>query len=431
MSVVEVAPLSRNSGDHPPLSRAQASRMLERILERGTLRAAYQPIVDLATGETVAFEALARGPKGPMESPGALFDAAHSSGLLPHLEWACRQAALGGAIDARLGTTASLFVNVEPSIAGGTVPAAVEAVMRQAKNQLRVVLELTERDLTRRPAELLQLVRWARANWWGVALDDVGAHPASLALLPFVRPDVVKLDMRLIQEEHDDADRAVIKAVRQHCFRTGAVMLAEGIETEAHESVARSLGATLGQGWRFGAADELPARCHVTSPVRLLVRDEPDARATPYPFVEAGAIVGTAKQSELEHVSEMFLRQVGTDGAPVVLASFGHAGVFTPAMADRYEELAGACSFTGVAGVGLEPRPASAVRYSPLAAGDPLAEEWAITVVGPHTTMALAARGLRPPAEGTDPEVEVVVTADRELVLAAARALMGRVVPAS
>jgi EAL domain-containing protein (putative c-di-GMP-specific phosphodiesterase class I) len=417
--------------DAPPaLTAAQASRMLERILERGTLRAAYQPIVDLQTGETVGYEALARGPKGPLEAPAALFDAAHRSGLLPHLEWACRRAALEGAIGARLGTTASLFVNVEPSIAGGTMPHAVDVVMRQAQSQLRVVLELTERDLTRRPADLLRLVRWARAHWWGVALDDVGAHPASLALLPFVRPDVVKLDMRLIQEEHDDADRAVIKAVRQHCFRTGAVMLAEGIETEEHEAVARDLGATLGQGWRYGAAGELPAKCTVAAPVRLLVRDEPDDRATPFPLVEAGAIVGTARQSELEHISEMFLRQVGTDGAPVVLASFGHDGLFTPAMAARYEALAPLCSFTGVAGVGLAPVAGSPVRYSAFPAGDPLADEWAITVVGPHTTMALAAQGLEPPGYGTDPEVEVVVTGDRELVLAAARALMGRVVPA-
>ena len=33
----------------------------------------------------------------------------------------------------------------------------------------------------------------------GVALDDVGAAPPSLAVLPFVRPDLIKLDMRLLQ----------------------------------------------------------------------------------------------------------------------------------------------------------------------------------------------------------------------------------------
>nr|MDQ3342471.1 EAL domain-containing protein [Actinomycetota bacterium] len=44
--------------------------------------------------------------------------------------------------------------------------------------------------------------RWTarlREAGWGIALDDVGAEPASLALLPFVQPDVVKLDLRLVQ----------------------------------------------------------------------------------------------------------------------------------------------------------------------------------------------------------------------------------------
>ena len=417
MTVVETA----------TLRPAQASRLLERILERRTVRAAYQPIVDLATGETVGYEALARGPRGPLESPAALFDAAHRSGLLPHLEWACRRAALEGAMAARLGTVTSLFVNVEPAIAGTAMPPGLEEVVRQAQKQLRVVLELTERDLTRRPADLLRLVRWARANWWGIALDDVGAHPASLALLPFVRPDVVKLDMRLVQHPHGDDDKATVRAVQQHCFRTGAAILAEGIESDEHLDAARRLGATLGQGWLFGRAEDLPAATPTTTPVRLLVRDEPDERATAFPFVAAGAAVGTARQSRLDDLVRQLEARVAGDGAPVVLACFGPAGSFTPAMAERYEALAPSCAFVGVAGVGVAAVPDAAVRYSALDPADPLAAEWAVTVVGPHTTLALAARGLD--REG-DPDVEVVVTGDRELVLAAARALMSRVVPA-
>src|SRR4029077_12552093 len=56
---------------------------LTTILSRRSVRAAYQPIVDLETGETVAFEALARGPVGsPLENPAALFGTARSCGRL-------------------------------------------------------------------------------------------------------------------------------------------------------------------------------------------------------------------------------------------------------------------------------------------------------------------------------------------------------------
>ena len=53
------------------------------------------------------------------------------------------------------------------------------------------MLELTERALFAHPAELMRTVRAARDLGWGIALDDVGADPASLAMLPFVAPDVI------------------------------------------------------------------------------------------------------------------------------------------------------------------------------------------------------------------------------------------------
>ena len=49
-------------------------------------------------------------------------------------------------------------------------------------------MEFTERALTRDPAELLRTVARVRELGYGVAVDDVGADPASLALLPLIRP---------------------------------------------------------------------------------------------------------------------------------------------------------------------------------------------------------------------------------------------------
>ena len=74
----------------------------------------------------------------------------------------------------------------------------------------------------------------------------------SLAFLPLLRPDVVKLDLRLVQERPGPAIAEIMNAVNAHAERTGAVVLAEGIETEEHLVMARALGATLGQGWLFG-----------------------------------------------------------------------------------------------------------------------------------------------------------------------------------
>ncbi len=49
-------------------------------------------------------------------------------------------------------------------------------------------------------------------------------------------------------------------AVTAYAEQSGAHVLAEGIETAEHEQMARSLGATLGQGWRFGKCDPVVDR---------------------------------------------------------------------------------------------------------------------------------------------------------------------------
>src|SRR5436305_9645295 len=96
---------------------AALQRQFVQILDRQKVRSVYQPIIDLKSGDIAAFEALARGPVGsPLESPAMLFGTGRKLGLLNELEWACRAAALSGALEANLGTQISLFINVEPSV---------------------------------------------------------------------------------------------------------------------------------------------------------------------------------------------------------------------------------------------------------------------------------------------------------------------------
>src|SRR4029453_11490950 len=91
-----------------------------------------------------------------------------------------------------------------------------------------------------------------------IAIDDVGADPRSLALMPFLEPDVIKLDMRLVQAQPSAEIARVTHAVSAEAERSGARVIAEGIETEAHAHRAAALGADLAQGWLFGRPGPLP-----------------------------------------------------------------------------------------------------------------------------------------------------------------------------
>lgn len=386
----------------------------------------YQPIVDLESGETVAYEALARGPQG--ESPAAMFAAARENGTLAELDWACRRAAARGALDVGLGRETALFINVEPAVAGAAPPAALRDEIAHARRELSLVLEITERAITDRPAELLELVAALRADGVRIALDDVGADPRSLALLPVLRPDVIKLDMSMVQGASRQDASLVMNAVWAHHEATGAVILAEGIETEEHLLVARTLGATLGQGWHFGRPGPIPACSEVRGAVGSLATPRPLAEGTPFEIVSARKPTRAGRKDLLLGVSlqlEQYARGLGAEG--VIVSAFQDARFFTPATCRRYAALAGGAALVAALGVGLPEEPAPCVRGTALDTGDPVAGEWDVAVLGPHFAAALVARDLGDRGEDRMRRFDFALTFERELVVDAAQSLLGRV----
>jgi EAL domain-containing protein (putative c-di-GMP-specific phosphodiesterase class I) len=403
---------------------------LRRILDEGLVRSVYQPIVDIDTLEVVAYEALARGPQGSrLERPDLLFATAHAAGAVEELEWACRAAALSGALEAGLRQT--LFVNVEPSLLDAAIPPHVAELLERAGRELDVVLELTERALTDRPAEMLARVDALRGLGLAIALDDVGADRRSLALMPFVGPDVIKLDLRLVQENPSPAIAAIMHAVNAESERSGAVLLAEGIETPDQREIARALGARYGQGWLFGRPGPLPATPAACSTLLAPRLSFPPAPASPYDAIAARLGPRRGTKQLLLAISKHLEAQVAAQGeAAVVFATFQEARHFTPSSAARYERLASHAALVGALGVGLSSEPAPGVRGAALDADDPLKGEWNVVVIAPHFAAAFVARDL---GDGPDDDMarrfDFCLTYDRDLAVEAARGLLARITP--
>ena len=415
---------------HPPSTSADAAsaRDLDAVLAGGELHSVYQPIVDLATGETVAVEALARGPKGTLELPGALFGAARRHGRLVALERLCQEAAVVGARRAGLGMP--LFVNVEPEAieAGdlGTL-ARTEAILG---GTIPLVIEITERALTTRPAELIDFLARVRRLGWGIALDDLGVDPRSLALLPIVRPDVVKLDRTLIQAPPSAESAATLCAVAAACESTGAIIIAEGIETERHRRTALAAGATFGQGHLLGRPAPLPAGLSGSWRAPRVAEAHSDIDlATPYSVVAPGRPMRRASWPFLLEVSNVLEAQARALGSEALIVSaFQSAARFTPLTADRYRLLGARAAFVAALGVGMPIEPVPGVRGAALRDDDPLRGEWSVVVLGPHFSGALVAKELDAPRER--PDFSYAVTYERDLVVRAATTLMRQVVQA-
>lgn len=406
------------------------ARHLDRIVTNRAVSHVFQPLVDLESREVVAYEALTRGPIGtPMESPGLLFTTARELGLIAELDWVCRATAMERALEAGFGTTLTLFVNVEPDVAATRAPEDLVFILKHAQRDLRVVLEVTERSLLERPAELLHWLNFAREQWWGVALDDVGATSESLALMPFVRPDVIKLDAHLVNDVHTEEDKRVLEAVHDYADRTKATIVAEGIESKAHVLRAHEeLGATLGQGWYFGRPTALPRR--LPAPRRAVTLLEPPATAavrSPWALISAARPTHSLPEAAVRRrMAQVEQAAMVSRDAPVVLGCVpAGPGPWSP-HEEQFDRLARYACFAGVVGQGLEAAHHRRWQSGPLPPGDEMANEWVLVSLSPHNAAAVVAFDAHERDERGQRLLECAWTQDPDVVAPIAELLMRR-----
>lgn len=403
---------------------------IDAVIRERAVRTVFQPVVHLASRTVAGFEALTRGPVGSeVESPLALLDAARHAGRLGELDWLCRTQAMQAAADAGLPETLSWLVNVEPAGLSMECPAPLLPALARARVELRVILEVVERDLQGNVLELIQATDQARRDSWGVALDDVGAEEGSLALLPVLHPDVVKLDMALVKSVPDSQASVITAAVRAYAERTGSVILAEGIETEKQERLARVFGATYGQGYFYGRPGPLPAS--VSPPSHPIpIRQHPPALdgRTPFEVLSASIAPQREQKEHLVHIGAHLEAQAAMGRhASVLLAGFQDKSSFTPARRARYQQLSHLNALTMVVAQDLPRHDEPAYHIGPLPKGSRLGEEWVVIVLNPHYAAAFVARDCGDTGPDGQRRLDFIYTHDRATVISAARSFIAAV----
>jgi EAL domain-containing protein (putative c-di-GMP-specific phosphodiesterase class I) len=242
-------------GDPParddPHSRALASR-IEHAVSGGGVYAVHQPIVNLRTGRVVGMEAYARFRDGAGVSPLERLHEAQSIGQRRELE----VAALFAAVDdiGLLPPGWFLTVNMSPATLmwSGFLDNLSELPLG------RMWIEVNLRD---------EPTAWFErfADIWPdgsprpqMALDDTGATSASLKAIHQLEPDVVKVAPELIRGiDHRPDQHALVSTIGVFAKEVGAVLLAEGVESQAEADTLEGLGVRLAQGFLFGPPDQL------------------------------------------------------------------------------------------------------------------------------------------------------------------------------
>lgn len=406
------------------------SALLTRLLRERDITVLFHPVVELATGTVVALKASARGPQdSPLHLPTDLFAAAAAAGRTGELDWVCRAAAFEAFLAADLPPAMSLILATEPESLAVPCPPDLREVVSIAESRLRVFVGINERELAQDPGGLLAAADRAVDSGWGIALEDVGASRAPLALLPVVGADLIVLDRRLLAQRSEDDAAAITLAVLQQVELTGAALLVEGLESEEDVAWATALGATYGRGAVVGdpstvAAADLPAPRSVLPMLDRTDADAPIGSSFELVTPAAGRLVSEA---HLGRLMQTVYRAALTPGAaPVILAGGGSSDLPDESAAEGYPAPATAPLLTVLFGTGLPPDPLPGLRGVRVRRDDPLAHERFLIVLGESGGFAVLARSDR---AHPDRPVEAVVTQDPELVHALARRLIRRVPP--
>lgn len=214
------------------VTTAGTKAAVRRMLAERRMDVHFQPIWNLATYELLGVEALARPhPDYGLAGPYEAFDVAEQLGRTHELDELCVASALGGA--ARLPPGAALFINVCPQtldLDADENDWFVNLVREAGLTPEQVVIEVTER-FGGRATSVVKCLRRMNAQGFRIALDDVGTGNSGLAMLRDVGADYLKIDRAVVSASvTEPAARAVLMAMATFAVRTGAIVIAEGIE---------------------------------------------------------------------------------------------------------------------------------------------------------------------------------------------------------
>jgi PAS domain S-box-containing protein len=241
---------------------------LEEISWIGEIRRAFeddrfelhaQPIIDLATGETVQRELLIRmrGTDGSLIPPGAFLPAAEKHGAIRDIDhW----------VVARGADLAAQGLDVEINISAASIGDAglIEDIKRELErtgaDPARLVFEITETALIEETDVAVTLAERLRQLGCRFALDDFGSGYGGFHYLKHLPMDFLKIEREFIRDAvTSDADQHVIHAIVGLARGFGLQTIAEGVEDQDTLDLLRGFGVDHAQGFHLGRPAPLTA----------------------------------------------------------------------------------------------------------------------------------------------------------------------------
>jgi len=227
---------------------------LTEILHAQNLSALFQPVIDINKASIIGYEGLIRGPSGSvLHSPATLFKTARICGQSTEIEYLSRRVILGSF--AKLFGNGKIFLNISPDILlqqGFKTGETLRYIEEIGLSPEQVIIEITENIPTVDYCQLREAVLHYRNMGFEIAIDDLGEGFSGLRLWSELRPDYVKIDQHFIQGINlDPIKRQFVHSIQEIARKSGAKIIAEGIETEAELLIVQEIGIAFGQGYHI------------------------------------------------------------------------------------------------------------------------------------------------------------------------------------
>lgn len=187
----------------------QKKEALEFIIRNRQIRTVFQPIISLHDGGILGYEALSRITcEGEIRDPDTMHDETFKRGFTK---------------------TILKQYGITPS---------------------NVIFEITERNVITDMSGFKAAINHYKSQNYKIAIDDAGAGYSGLNLISDIRPDYVKLDMKLIRDvDKGGLKYALIKGMVEFSKVAEVFLVAEGIETLEELGTLVDLGVQYGQGY--------------------------------------------------------------------------------------------------------------------------------------------------------------------------------------
>ena len=240
---------------------------LRHALDSGEFEVLYQPKYSIQDEppQLVSTEALVRWHHHELGTihPGdfiPLFEKNGQIGLLDQYVWEHAAAQVADWRE-RYGITLPVSVNLSRvDVFDPALEQKLEDVLE--KNGLEHAafkLEITESAYTENADQVIQVVERLRKRGYEVEMDDFGTGYSSLSMLSSMPVDVLKMDMKFIQDiDYDDKNRQLVELIADIAKNLKVPVVAEGVETQAQLELLKRMGFTIVQGYYFSRP--LPAQ---------------------------------------------------------------------------------------------------------------------------------------------------------------------------